>query len=154
MILGDTVCVWALYFRNSAYRDHVLQLRREHGLAIPEVCLIEAAYPIFKVGGVQELLNYARFVKGLLQAPRIRVIEFELADIGVAAKLVSANPHLFIDRSGNLNLFDALVAAAWLRTGLTLASSDEVFLELSEAVPELKGRFTRLEKRGTGGCGS
>ncbi|MEM0093716.1 MAG: hypothetical protein QW753_05020 [Thermofilum sp.] len=119
-----------------------------YGLAIPEVCLIEAAHPIFRVGGVRELLNYARFAKGLLRAPRIQVVGFEPADVEVAAKLVSANPRLFIDRSGNLNLFDALVAAAWFRTNLPLASSNEAFLELSETVPELKGRFKKLEKRG------
>lgn len=151
MILGDTVCVWGLYFRNSAYRDHVLQLRYDYGLAVPEICLIEAAYPIYKVGGSRELLNYARFVKGLLRAPRIRLVEFELADIEIAAKLVSANPHLFVDRSGNLNLFDALVAATWLRTGLTLASSDEVFERLSEALPELRGKLLKLEKRSAAG---
>lgn len=137
----------ALYFMNSAYRGHVLQLRRDYGLALPEICLIEAAYPIFKVGGSCKLLNYARFVKGLLRAPRIRVMEFEPADIEVAARLVSANPHLFIDRGGNLNLFDALVAAVWSRTGLTLASSDEVFQQLSGVVQELKGKYLRLEKR-------
>gem|GEM_PF-6961367 len=34
-VLCDTVCIWALYFRDSAYRKHVLELRSENKLYCP-----------------------------------------------------------------------------------------------------------------------
>ena len=38
-------------FRYSSYGSHVLELRRKLGLMIPDVCLIEAEYPICRAKG-------------------------------------------------------------------------------------------------------
>ena len=144
-VLCDTVCVWALYFRDSGYRSHVLELRRKLGLAIPDTCLVEAAYPIYKAKGSAELARYAEFVERLPLAPRVEILECSYEDLVAALELASSYPEVFVDRRGNLCLFDAIVSSIWVRTGLPLATSDERLISLTRFIPRLK--VVKLEKR-------
>ena len=146
-VLCDTVCVWALYFRDSVYREHVLQLRAEHGLVVPDVCLVECAYPVHRAKGLQELAKYAAFAESLPLAPRVEVYDSRVADIAEAAELAVEHPEFFVDEEGNLSFFDALVAAIWLRTGFLLATTDAKLIEFSDKKPELKGRVVILRKK-------
>jgi hypothetical protein len=41
-ILCSSVCLWALYFRDSAYRRHVLELTKHYTLPVTETCLARA----------------------------------------------------------------------------------------------------------------
>jgi len=127
-ILCDTVCVWALYFRDSAYRKHVLELRSNNKLLLSDICLMEAAYPIFEAKGDEELRRYANFVRVLPSARNIEIIPLLLDDLIRALILVSENPQFFVEQ-GNLCLYDAIIAAIWERTGSTLATSDRRLIE-------------------------
>jgi len=147
-VLCDTVCVWALYFRDSSYRSHVLELRRRLGLIVPDVCLIEAAYPIYRAKGAVELVRYAEFVERLPLAPGVEVLECGYEDLIAALKLASGHSSVFMDRRGNLCLFDAIISSIWVRTGLPLATSDEKLISLTRFIPQLK--VIKLEKRPAG----
>jgi len=131
-VLGDTICVWALYFRDSKYRGHVLALLHERGLLIPEVCTLEAAYPIFKAKGVEELAKYALFLENLPLVENLELVPLRLEDFTRAIELATNEPGIFIDELGNINLFDAIVAALWERTGAPLATSDRKLVEFGE----------------------
>ena len=146
-ILCDTVCIWALYFRDSVYRAHVLELRRRHGLLVPKACLLEAAYPIFKAKGLDELRRYATFLRYLPLAPGIKILELGYEDLVKALELARECLEVFVDERSNLCLFDALVASTWLRTRLALATSDLKLARLIDYYPGLKGKLILLEKR-------
>jgi predicted nucleic acid-binding protein len=145
-VLCDTVCVWALYFRDSAYREHVLRLREEHGLVVPDVCLVECAYPVYRAKGLRELARYAVFAESLPLAPRVEIYSSEAADVAKAAELAAEEPELLVDEEGNLLFFDALVAAIWESTKLTLATTDEKLIKFGKGRPELKDRVVILRK--------
>lgn len=123
-ILCDTVCVWALYFRDSAYRRHVLDLRAKYGLVIPNACLLEAAYPIYRAKGLQELANYSAFVRNIILAKGVETLEMSQDDLAAALRMAVEDPETFVDEEGNLCLFDALIASIWLRTRMSLATTD------------------------------
>jgi len=131
-VLGDTICVWALYFRDSKYRGHVLALLRERGLLIPEVCAVEAAYPIFRAKGAGELARYALFLENLPLVEGLELIPLRFGVLFRAVELAANDPEFFVDELGNLNLFDAIVAALWERTGAPLATSDRKLAEFGE----------------------
>ncbi len=132
-ILCDTVCVWALYFRDSAYREHVLELRRRSLLLVPEAALIEAAYPIYRAKGLRELRNYALFVRYLPLSRGVRTLPLKLEDISRALALAAEHPGYFVDEEGNLNLYDALIAAAWEELRVPLATSDSRLIDYGRA---------------------
>ena len=146
-VLCDTVCVWALYFRDSAYRSHVLELRGRHGLVVPDTCLLEAAYPIYKAKGVGELAKYSEFLRHLPLAPGIQVLETVYEDFMRALDLAGEHPDVFVDEAGNLCLFDAILASVWLRVRLPLATSNKRLISLAGRIPELGDRVVELEKR-------
>jgi len=131
-VLCDTICVWALYFRDSKYRGHVLALLRERGLLIPEACALEAAYPIFKARGAGELARYALFLENLPLVEGLELIPLRFEDLTRAIELAAREPEFFVDELGNANLFDALVAALWERTGAPLATTDRRLMEFGE----------------------
>ncbi len=131
-ILCDTICVWALYFKDSAYRRHVLELRSKHKLAIPDICLIEASYPIYGAKGLKELKKYSKFVENLPVAPGIKILETDLYDLATALTLATKHPDIFIDREGNLCLFNALIASLWLKTKNPLATTDTQLIKLGK----------------------
>lgn len=109
------------------------------------MCLLEAAYPIFKAKGLRELRRYASFLRRLPLARGVQAVESVYEDLMRALELAAEHPEVFLDEEGNLCLFDALIASAWLRTGLPLATSDRRLLSLVSAVPGLRG--IELEKR-------
>jgi len=131
-VLGDTICVWALYFRDSKYRGHVLALLRERGLLIPEVCALEAAYPIFRAKGAGELARYALFLENLPLVEGLELVPLRFEDLVRAVELAANEPAFFVDELGNLNLFDAMIAALWERLGAPLATSDRKLVEYGE----------------------
>jgi predicted nucleic acid-binding protein len=131
-VLGDTICMWALYFRDSKYRGHVLALLRERGLLIPEVCALEAAYPIFRAKGAGELARYALFLENLPLVEGLELIPLRFEDLVRAVELAANEPAFFVDELGNLNLFDAMIAALWERLGAPLATSDRKLVEYGE----------------------
>ncbi|MGB9631588.1 MAG: PIN domain-containing protein [Candidatus Methanodesulfokora sp.] len=144
-MLCDTVCVWALYFKDSAYRKHVLEIRSENKLLLPDICLIEAAYPIFEAKGGEELKKYASFVEALPSARNIEIIPLLLDDLIRALVLVSNHPQFFVEQ-GNLCLYDAIIATIWERTGATLVTSDKKLIKFgkSRGLSTLKLRKTGL----------
>jgi len=131
-VLGDTICVWALYFRDSKYRGRVLALLRERGLLIPEVCALEAAYPIFRAKGAGELARYALFLENLPLVEGLELIPLRFEDLVRAVELAANEPAFFVDELGSLNLFDAVIAALWERLGAPLATSDRKLVEFGE----------------------
>lgn len=131
-LLCDTICVWALYFRDSAYRKHVLKLRSSNLLTIPDICLIEASYPIYEAKGLDELKRYSRFVENIILAHNIKVLTVSLEDLAKALNLAVVNPEVFIDEEGNLCLFDALITSIWMRTNVPLVTSDKRLIEFGE----------------------
>ena len=149
-VLCDTICVWALYFRDSKYRGHVLALLRERGLRVPEVCALEAAYPIFKAKGAGELARYALFLENLPLVEGLELIPLRFEDLVRAVELAAGEPEFFVDEHGNLNLFDAIVAVLWEKTGAPLATSDRKLMEFGER----RGLKTiRLQKGSRGVAG-
>jgi len=102
-VLCDTVCVWALYLRDSTYREHVLRLRAEHGLVVSDVCLVERAYPVYRTKELREPAKYTVFVENFPLAPRVEVYDSEATDVAWAVRLVAEYPELFIDEEGNLS---------------------------------------------------
>jgi len=131
-VLGDTICMWALYFRDSKYRGHVLALLRERGLLIPKVCALEAAYPIFRAKGAGELARYVLFLENLPLVEGLELIPLRFEDLVRAVELAANEPAFFVDELGNLNLFDAMIAALWERLGAPLATSDRKLVEYGE----------------------
>ena len=131
-VLGDTICMWALYFRDSKYRGHVLALLRERGLLIPKVCALEAAYPIFRAKGAGELARYALFLENLPLVEGLELVPLRFEDLVRAVELAANEPAFFVDELGNLNLFDAMIAALWERLGAPLATSDRKLVEFGE----------------------
>lgn len=131
-VFCDTICVWALYFRDSKYRGHVLRLLDERGLLVPEVCLMETAYPIFEAKGAGELARYATFLEGLSLVKGLEVVSFCGEDLTRALRLVAEEPDSFVDEQGNLSLYDALVAAAWERVGVELVTTDKKLIEFGK----------------------
>lgn len=143
-LLCDTICVWALYFRDSAYRRHVLHLRSKYELIIPDVCLLEAAYPIYRAKGVGELGKYSVFIENLPLSKNIEVLRTNVEDLQEALKIATQHPEDFVDEENNLCLFDAIVASIWLRTRMPLASRDAKLRSFGEK----KGlRYIQLERR-------
>ena len=132
-MLCDSVCVWALYFRDSAYRRHVLELRKRYILLIPEACLIEVAYPIYHAKGLSELRNYAAFLRHLPLGRNIRVLPLTLETLARALELITSHPVHFVDEEGNPNIYDAILAAAWEKTRVPLATSDSRLIKYGEA---------------------
>ena len=131
-VLCDTICVWALYFKDSAYRKHVLKLRSKHKLAIPDICLIEAAYPIYKAKGLEELKKYSKFIENLPVAPNIEILKTSLYDLATALTLAAENSETFIDGEGNLCLFNAIIASIWIKTKTPLATTDTQLIKLGK----------------------
>lgn len=123
-VLCDTICVWALYFRDSAYRKHVLHLRSEYGLIIPDICFLEASYPIYRAKGIEELGKYSKFIENMPLSKNIEILKTGMEDLQEALKIAAEEPENFIDEENNLCLFDALIASIWTKTGMTLASRD------------------------------
>jgi len=123
-VLCDTICVWALYFRDSAYRRHVLNLRSKYGLIIPDICFLEASYPIYRAKGIEELGKYSKFIENLPLSKNIEILKTGMEDLQEALKIAAEEPENFIDEENNLCLFDALIASIWARTRMTLASRD------------------------------
>ncbi|RZN58427.1 MAG: hypothetical protein DSO07_08570 [Thermoproteota archaeon] len=144
-VLCDTVCIWALYFRDSAYRKHVLELRSENKLLLPDICLMEAAYPIFEAKGEEELKKYASFIRALPSAKNIEIVPLLLDDLIEALILVSEHPQFFLDQE-NLCLYDAMIAAIWRRTRATLATSDRNLMKFgrNRGLSAVRLRKTKL----------
>ena len=113
---------------------------------IPDICLIEAAYPIFRAKGAHELTKYATFVNNLPVAPGVKLYKTTPEDLSEAMTLISSHSELFIDVEGNLGLFDALIASIWLRTKMPLVTKDVNLIKLSEMREELKEKVIVLEK--------
>jgi predicted nucleic acid-binding protein len=132
-VLCDSVCVWALYFRDSAYRRHVLELRKRYTLLIPEACLIEVAYPIYRAKGLSELRSYASFLRRLPLGRNIRVLPLTLEALARALELITGYPDRFVDEEGNPNIYDAILAAIWEKMRVPLATSDSRLIEYGEA---------------------
>lgn len=146
-VLCDTVCLWALYFRDSAYRSHVLELRRGNVLVIPVTSIIEAFYPIVKAKGVVELARYSLFVENLVYAPRIRVVNVTTRDLALAGKLLVEYEEYFRGSRGEIYLFDAILCAIWLNNkGLILATSDENIIRFARKLG-LHDKLIVLEKK-------
>ena len=131
-MLCDTVCVWALYFRDSIYRKHILKLRSKHRLLIPDICLIEASYPIYKAKGLKEIEKYSKFVEMIPLSQNIEIIKIEIEDIARALKIAYNNPQTFIDREGNLCLFDAIITSIWYKKNIPLITTDKKLIKLAE----------------------
>ena len=132
-VLCDSVCVWALYFRDSAYRRHVLELRNHYTLLIPEACLIEVAYPIYRAKGLNELRSYASFLRHLPLGRNIRVLPLTLEALARALELITGYPDRFVDEEGNPNIYDAILAAIWEKMRVPLATLDSRLIEYGEA---------------------
>ena len=133
-ILCDTVCVWGLYFRDSAFREHVLELRKSNLLLVPEICLVEAAYPIYRAKGLRELRNYSEFVEHLPLSRNIKLLPLTLENLAQALRLAAEHSSYFVDEEGNLNLYDAILAATWEEFRAPLATADSKLLSYGRAL--------------------
>jgi predicted nucleic acid-binding protein len=128
-ILCNSVCLWALYFRDSAYRRHVLKLRKHYTLLFPEICLVEVAYPIYRAKGLNELKNYAMFLKHLPIGKNIKILPLSPEALAKALELIAGFPEYFIDEEGNLNIYDAILATIWEKMKIPFATSDSKLIE-------------------------
>ncbi len=145
--LCDTICVWAFYFKDSAYREHMLKLRSNYLLIIPDICFLEASYPIYEAKGLKELEKYSKFVENIFLARNIKVLSTSLDDLVKALNLATSEPETFIDDEGNLCLFDALIASTWMKANIPLITSDSRLMKFgaSRNLKIIKLRKTKRE---------
>jgi len=128
-IMCSSVCLWALYFRDSAYRRHVLELRKHYTLLVPETCLIEVADPIYRAKGLNELKKYAVFLRYLPLGKNIKILPLSHEALAKALILTTNYPEYFVDEEGNLNIYDAILVAIWEKMKIPFATSDSKLIE-------------------------
>lgn len=132
--LIDTTGVWGLFLEGSVYHRFMERLRAEKIIVIPLVSIVENIYPIYRTfseeyvapeKGLEKLQSLALFYRAIPIEERVRVYNLTLGDIILALRIVDEDGDLFTDEKGSLKLFDALIAAAWMRTRLPLYTVDK-----------------------------
>lgn len=132
-VLIDTTGVWGLFLEGSVYHRFMERLRPEKIIVVPMVSIVENIYPVYRTfseeyvapeKGLEKLQSLAHFYRAIPIEEGVRVYDLTLGDIILALRIADEDGDLFTDERGSLKLFDALIAAAWMRTRLPLYTVD------------------------------
>lgn len=161
-ILLDTKAVWGLIVRNSVYADHVYELAKEYELILPLPAIIEVIMAIYKIfsnqgenieNGLEAVIQAIDKLRHILKNQieygiRVRILIPDYATIFGAVDLIKKYREIFVKigpkKTKWLRIFDAIIAAIWIKRKVILLADDPVFERISQ---KYDLEYIKLEKR-------
>ena len=149
-ILLNTKALWGLIVKGSIYSKHVYKIAKTHELVIPLPAIIEVIMAVYKLFS-EKGTNLEKGLKAVIEAiSKLGAITRKQKEYGIIAKvlmpketiihealeLIKEHLELFVkDGPKNtkwLRLFDAIIAAIWIKERIPLLADDPVYEKLAK----------------------